>query len=304
MPSPWNKRELLVKPNIDGFSFASVGCVAHLNDDIWLLAFTRRDELNHSCIFLARLEAREGVLTAYEESSPALTSGLQGNFDDSGVMTACFLRIDNSLMLYYTGWELRKTTPFSFSIGGACWTGDNSLLRVSAAPLLGRHKNAPLFQAAPSIMRVKEGFRMWFVTGIGWERDTGGSMHYITNVCHARSKDGVSWDPEPELLLAALPHEYAFGRPCVTKTGENYEMWYCHRGTADCPTYRMGYAISSDGLKWIRRDDEAGICPSKTGWDSEMICYPHVFSHAGWDYMLYNGNGYGQTGLGYATRKT
>ncbi len=32
-----------------------------------------------------------------------------------------------------------------------------------------------------------------------------------------------------------------------------------------------------------------------------MIEYAHVFDHAGTRYMLYNGNGYGKTGVGLAT---
>jgi len=39
---------------------------------------------------------------------------------------------------------------------------------------------------------------------------------------------------------------------------------------------------------------------SEAGWDSEMICYPHVFEHNGEKHMLYNGNGYGKSGIGLA----
>jgi hypothetical protein len=45
---------------------------------------------------------------------------------------------------------------------------------------------------------------------------------------------------------------------------------------------------------------QAGLDPSENDWDSEMICYPFVFDHAGRRYMLYNGNGYGKTGFGIA----
>jgi len=31
-----------------------------------------------------------------------------------------------------------------------------------------------------------------------------------------------------------------------------------------------------------------------------MICYAYVFKHNGYLYMLYNGNGYGASGLGLA----
>ena len=41
--------------------------------------------------------------------------------------------------------------------------------------------------------------------------------------------------------------------------------------------------------------------PSDAGWDSEMVTYPLVLrSGAEWR-MLYNGNGYGRTGIGLAT---
>ena len=45
---------------------------------------------------------------------------------------------------------------------------------------------------------------------------------------------------------------------------------------------------------------ETGIDVSDSGWDSEMIEYPFVLRHQGHLYMLYNGNGYGQSGFGLA----
>jgi hypothetical protein len=75
-----------------------------------------------------------------------------------------------------------------------------------------------------------------------------------------------------------------------------YHMWYSYRGAA----YRIGYAWSSDGTRWVRRDDLAGIDVSAEGWDSEAICYAHVFRFEGELYMLYCGNHYGRDGLGLA----
>jgi hypothetical protein len=90
--------------------------------------------------------------------------------------------------------------------------------------------------------------------------------------------------------------EYAIARPCVVKTGDGYRMWYSYRGDA----YRIGYAESADGLEWERKDAEAGIDVSSEGWDSEMIEYPFVFEFGDDLFMLYNGNGYGATGIGLA----
>ena len=47
-------------------------------------------------------------------------------------------------------------------------------------------------------------------------------------------------------------------------------------------------------------DDLVGIDRAEDGWDSVMIEYPFVYEHRGRKYMLYNGNGFGETGIGYA----
>ena len=93
--------------------------------------------------------------------------------------------------------------------------------------------------------------------------------------------------------------EYAIARPCVVKTDSGYEMWYSCRGAK----YRIGYATSDDGLVWTRRDADVAIDVSDEGWDAEMIEYPCVFEHGRSRFMLYNGNGYGATGIGMAVRE-
>ena len=43
-----------------------------------------------------------------------------------------------------------------------------------------------------------------------------------------------------------------------------------------------------------------GITRSNEGWDSIMMCYPYLYQHRGRKYLLYNGNGFGESGFGYA----
>ena len=64
--------------------------------------------------------------------------------------------------------------------------------------------------------------------------------------------------------------------------------------------YRLGYAESADGVRWERLDHLAGMERSDEGWDSVMIAYPFVYEHRGVKHLLYNGNGFGETGIGYA----
>ena len=53
-------------------------------------------------------------------------------------------------------------------------------------------------------------------------------------------------------------------------------------------------------VNWLRNDDLVDIGLSETGWDSEMVNYPHVFELDGKTYMLYQGNGMGRAGFGLA----
>ncbi len=82
-------------------------------------------------------------------------------------------------------------------------------------------------------------------------------------------------------------------------------MLYPYRSLAGYRTdfdsaYRLGYAESDDGMQWRRMDDRVGIERSRTGWDSEMMEYCWLQRHGQDTYLLYNGNGFGQSGIGMA----
>ena len=65
--------------------------------------------------------------------------------------------------------------------------------------------------------------------------------------------------------------------------------------------YRIGYATSKNGLEWKRHNNHNfNLDTSTSGWDSEMVEYSFVFDHKGTRFMLYNGNNYGENGIGYA----
>ena len=90
----------------------------------------------------------------------------------------------------------------------------------------------------------------------------------------------------------------------ISKNGEHH-LWFSTRGShnfrkSDGEAYRLGYAKSSDLMNWERNDDAVGISVSDKGWDSDMICYPHIVAVGNKYYMFYNGNGFGRSGFGYA----
>ena len=96
----------------------------------------------------------------------------------------------------------------------------------------------------------------------------------------------------------ASAEEYAFARPWVVPHAGGYQMWFAVRGDA----YEIGMAESADGVRWTRHPD-GGLRASGSGWDSGMVEYPAIFTFDGRQYMLYNGNDYGRTGVGLAVRE-
>jgi hypothetical protein len=47
-------------------------------------------------------------------------------------------------------------------------------------------------------------------------------------------------------------------------------------------------------------DAASPLAPTPGNWDAEMIAYPHVVDVGERRWLLYNGNGYGRTGIGAA----
>ena len=230
-------------------------------------------------------------------AQPVLGTGELGTFDDSGVTSSCIVTHQGRKFLYYTGWTRGVTVPFYLFVGLAVSDdGGESFRRVSRAPILERNDVDPLLTASPYVLVENGRWRMWYVSGASW-RTWNGEPRHDYHIRYAESVDGMRWDRRGTVCIDfEHPDEHAIARPCVIRDGDTYRMWYSWRGAQ----YRIGYAESSDGITWTRMDDRAGISVSATGWDSEMVEYPFVFTHRGRLMMLYNGNGYGKSGCGLA----
>lgn len=229
--------------------------------------------------------------------TPVLDLGELGAFDDSGCTTSCVVAHEGTLYLYYTGWSLGVTVPFYFFVGLATSRdGGESFQRVSRGPVLERNDVDPYLTASPCVLVEGGLWRMWYVACQGWTLEKGKPKHFY-HIRYAESRDGIHWERTGRVCIDFKEAgEYALARPCVRRRGDRYQMWFSARGEA----YHTGYAESSDGLEWERRDDAPECRLSPADWDGEMQAYPWVMAHDGRDALLYNGNGYGRTGIGVA----
>lgn len=298
----WKKLGLIFKPGCQPWmlTHAQNPFPEKAGEDLYKVHFAGRDDQNRARWGSIVFDIRNSQKAINITEKPILDLGDLGCFDDCGVMPSCIVHYDHKQYMYYTGWTQAKVTPFSFFIGLAISkNGGKSFERFSKAPVLGRNFHDPYMTASPWIILEGKKWRMWYVSCTGWEANPGNpKLKHYYHIRYAESVDGINWSTNGTICIDYRKNEYAIARPVVTKEDGIYKMWYCYRGGLD--TYRAGYAESTDGLKWERKDDEVGIEVSESGWDSEMICYPCVFEHKGKKYMLYNGNNYGETGIGLA----
>lgn len=296
----WIKKGLIFesKSNFDWMStHAALPIAQNIYDDLYRVYFSSRDRTGRSQIGYFEINILEPTEILYITPNPVIGLGPLGAFDDSGITSSGIVNHDNKLYQYYTGWSLGVSVPFYFNVGIAISSDDGkSFHKKSLAPILDRNEFDPYLIASPSILIDNDIWRMWYISGVKWELEGGNPKHYY-HVKYAESNDGFEWKRKGVVCIDFKSREeHAIARPCVIKGKSYYHMWYSFRGN----NYRIGYAESKDGLHWERKDEEAGIDVSESGWDSEMIEYPFVFDHKGERYMLYNGNGYGKTGIGLA----
>lgn len=299
----WKKLGLIVTPGRFTWimTHAQNPFAIKTDEETYKIYFAGRDKYNRARGGFAEININNPKEIISFNQKPILDLGEFGCFDDSGIMPSTLVKYNGNQYMYYTGWSQAVVTPFTFYIGlSISKDGGRTFRRYSKAPVLGRSITEPFLTCSPWVVIENGIWKMWYVSGTGWKIPSNNDpklKHYY-HIRYVESKDGLNWNPKNIICIDFRDDEYAIARPTVYKENNIYKMWYCYRGGYE--TYRAGYAESKDGLQWERKDGEAGIDVSETGWDSEMICYPYVFEHKDKKFMLYNGNSYGKSGIGLA----
>ena len=168
---------------------------------------------------------------------------------------------------------------------------------------MDRTAREPYTAVTPSILREGDIWRMWYVSGVRWV-EIEGNMELVYVIKYATSVDGIVWERPNHVCIEQRHSLEAYAHPTVVARNGRYHMWFSVRDSRDfrdgAGAYRIGYAVSPDGLTWERRDAEGGLGVSADGFDSTMTAYPFAVEADGRLHLFYNGNGFGQGGIGYA----
>ena len=177
--------------------------------------------------------------------------------------------------------------------------------KFSDGPIFNTSHLEPGFIGTVSIINDENKWRMWYLSCRNWfEYENRVEPTY--DIKYAESEDGINWVPKNLTCVGLDDDEGGISSQRILKLDDKYHMWYSIRKKTKYRnniqnSYRIKKSISDDGLNWKKLNNIEIDVGAEDSWDSDMTCYPFIIQNKKKFIMFYNGNGFGKTGIGYAT---
>jgi predicted GH43/DUF377 family glycosyl hydrolase len=274
-----------------------------LEDRIRVYYGTRNAE-NRSRTSFFEVDRADPTRLVYVHDQPVLGLGKPGTHDEDGAIASHAMIVGDEMRLYYGGVSRGGHVSYQMSVGLArSLDGGLTFERVFEGPVVDRTRFEPYMTMAPNIIVEDGRWTMWYGSGTGWV-EIDGKFEPTYQIKLAYSDDGLAWRQTNHACIPTLDPLEANTRPAVRRTADGYEMWFSYRNSRDyrdgAGSYRIGYAISKDGVDWTRQPDPPGLQPTGSGWNSQTMSYPSVVEADGRKIMFHNGDGFGKSGVGCA----
>lgn len=246
------------------------------------------------------------ILNLSKETVIAL--GSLGTFDEHGIFPINILRDEDKILAYTCGWSRRVSVSVETSTGIAVsYNNGLTFEKIGHGPVLTSSLNEPFLVGDSFVQKYNGIYHMWYIFGKKWIDTKEEEAARVYKIGHASSTDGIIWNKDEGIQIISdyLNENECQALPTVVYHNNRYHMYFCYReatGFRKDKTrgYRLGYAYSDNLKDWARDESNVGIHYSETGWDSDMMCYPHIFKCDEKVYLLYNGNEFGKYGFGIA----
>lgn len=241
----------------------------------------------------------------YKHEKPLFELGGYGSFDEFGVMVTDVLEYNGKVYLYYAGWQRLGggTAAYQVMLGLAISEDQGiSFKKISKGPIMSIDYFDHISIGNVAAIVENNNWKLYYTNLTEWVI-SGNKPTYEYEIKFATSGDGVFWNKTDKVVIG---EENGFGvaTPTVHKINNHYHMWFGYRKAYDSNNnvggYGIGYAHSNDGINWVREDELSEILTSKSGWDSEMICYPDLVQVNDRTFLFYCGNEFGKEGVGVA----
>ena len=298
----WKKLSVIFKASNQTpwmYSHTAMPMAMHMEGDVFRIYFGSRTEYNRPSVSYIDIDINKPDSPLRISEKPVLTAGKPGCFDDNGLYPGSILKVQDKVRMYYMGRSNGQDGMYYMSIGVAdSYDGGDTFERFSEAPIMGRSHYDPWMVTTPWVAQSQGQWRMWYTSGLGWNKDLSVSYYHIKQT---ESLDGLKWEDSDSVAIELLDNETNIAAPTILREDELYHMWFSYVPSKS-HSYRLGYATSEDGCSWERQTIQSGLELSDDGWDSLCMAYPCVFKHNDKLYMLYSGNELGKAGIGLAVR--
>ena len=127
------------------------------------------------------------------------------------------------------------------------------------------------FVTTPRVIFEGGMYRMWYQ----------GGHSGVNHIGYATSVDGFNWLKHGIVLSTGQPGQWdssSIGLGSVLWNGTAYLMWYTGTNGITYPGGAVGFAVSSDGINWVKYPGNPVITPSALGNDLKYIAAPYVIS--------------------------
>lgn len=298
MAQNWKKLGQIFVPDNENpylLSHAANPLPVQIDQDVYRVFYCGRNEEQKSSVGCVDIDIERREVVRYPKE-PLVTYGPAGTFASHGISIGNVYQSNGIDYILFMAWQNPPNAHWRGDIGRLQLTDKEKLEIHPNEPFLGVDEEDAVSLSYPWVMYHEGQYKMWYGSTLTWEAGNGEMLHVLK---YATSQDGQVWERHGLAVPYEIGVAQAFSRPTVIIDDNGYHMWYSYRSGQGIP-YRIGYARSKDGRSWERLEQQSGITVSENGWDSQMVCYPFVFDHAGKRYMMYNGNSHGKTGIGLA----
>lgn len=294
------------KGNIFHKHHAQVPVVDVNYPDFWRIFYSKRiDGKSHP--YFIDVEKGNPANILFESQEGILPLGGLGKFDVAGVMPTEILTLDGVKYLYYIGWTVRQDVSYHNTLGLAISKDNgNTWSKFSEGPIFGTSYKEPGYVGTISIIQKENQFFGFYLSCRDW-KVIQGKTEPIYDIKIATSSNAIDWEPIGT-AIALSGTEGGISKACVIEKDGQFLMWYAVRGEQDYRTnpahsYRIKCAISKDLINWEKTEKMGLDIDPNSQWDNLMVEYPHVVSYQNTLQLFYNGNGFGNTGIGHAIWK-
>ena len=271
-----------------------------IKDDRVRVFFAGRDISNHSNVSYFDISLKKPTNILKIAKKPVLQKGLLGCFDDCAVIPSQIIKYKNKFYMYYIGWTGGVSVPYIASIGLAISSSlDDNFVRYSHAPIIGRSSSDPIFTASCFVTRKNKKFTMIYTSNKSWKKKSFFVPDYGLKYCH--SADAIHWKPTSKTVLRKnSTKEIAITRPWLVQLDKKNFLFYSYKNYANKGrNYKIGFAEEKNN-SFVRKDKHIKILNAKDSFDKNMQEYSSIVEYENHFYMFYNGNNYGEEGVGLA----